>query len=104
MHSNPRATIEKAVNDSIPSDTEEQSEYVIIEQRNNAKDKIIGMAKQKLCRNGQVNGFMISVKSVAKEAFLMWVYISTGQGLATLVCLFKICMKRVSSRVRSEQG
>ena len=26
----------------------------------------MGIAKQKLCRNGQVNGFMVSVKSGAK--------------------------------------
>ena len=28
----------------------------------------MGMAKQKLCRHGQVNGFMVSVKSGAKES------------------------------------
>ena len=62
----PRATIEKVVNDSIRSDIEEQPEHFILEQLNNAKDRIMGMAKQKLCRHGQVNGFMVSVKSGAK--------------------------------------
>ena len=73
----PRATTEKVVNYSIRSDIEEQPEHFIIEQLNNAKDRIMGMAKQKLCRHGQVNGFMVSVKSGAKGS-LFNLYQMTG--------------------------
>ena len=76
----PKATIEKVVSDSIPSDIEEQPQHVIMEQLNNAKDKIMGMTKRKLCRDGQVHRFMVSVKSGASGSFFNMCQMTGMQG------------------------